>query len=347
MPKTEPSRSTSTGNVVSKDSFDHEQAKEGPSTITMQNRRIFLQQIGRWGTCVAAPSVLAYTSGCSKIDAKPPGIPVTDFHHSYIRWTLDTLIKPPKTVSKPLPMTLNRVRMPIEATATLTHKATGDQVRYVLGAECRTEQVWVKRDVWHDPNASMTMIAGEKHCVIEKHWARADFEATLFPPKLGAQPERQLIDPHEAFAGFAMDVAQVRATELNGTDVIMDALAGRGTVIARTEYTADGYAITLEYPVKTSNYSERERYYQIDTGPILFPGLTAIGSKDTPPIMACRLAYIAHNDPQWAEFLVCVPTVVTNNLKVYHYSQSVRVEEVRNRMFSVAWSSDPKTHPAP
>lgn len=259
----------------------------------------------------------------------------TDFGHSYIRWTLDTLIKPPKTVSRPLPMTLNRVRMPIEAMAVLIHQITGEQVRYVLGAECRTEQVWVKRDIWHVPNASMCLIAGDKHCLIEKHWARADFEATLFPPTLGAQPERQLIDPHEAFAGFAVDMAQVRAIELNGTDAIMGALAGRGTVIARTEYAAGGYAITLEYPVKTSNYSEREHYYQVDTGPILFPEVAGIESKDTPPIMACRLANVAHNDPKWAEFLVCVPTPVADNLKVHHYSQSVRVEDVRNRMFSV------------
>ncbi|MDZ4288361.1 MAG: hypothetical protein U0984_10405 [Prosthecobacter sp.] len=301
----------------------------------MQNRRAFLKQVGEKGAYLAVPGLLAFSTSCSRKDATLSDVLVTDFGHSYIRWTLDTLIKPPKTVSRPLPMTLNRVRMPIEATATLTHQATGEQVRYVLGAECRTEQVWVKRDVWHDPNASMSMIAGEKHCLIEKRWARADFEATLYPPKLGAQPERQLIDPHEAFADFAVDVAQVRAVELNGTGAIIGALSGKGTVIARTEYTAAGYAITLEYPVKTCNHSERERYYQVDTGPILFPGVTGIESKDAPPIMACRLAYVAHNDPHWAEFLVCVPTPVADNLKVHHYSQSVRVEDARNRMFSI------------
>lgn len=261
---------------------------------------------------------------------------VTDFSHSYIRWTLDTLIKPPKTVSRPLPMTLNRVRMPIEAIATLTDLATGEPVRYVLGAECRTEQVSVDRDIWHNPNASMCMIAGEQHCLIEKHWACVNLEATLFPATLGAQPERQLIDPHEAFADFAVDVVPVGAFELNGTDAIVGALAGRGIVVGRTEYTTAGYAIALEYPVKTSNYSERERYYQIDTGPILFPGLAEIGALGTPLIMACRLAYVAHNGPQWAEFLVCVPTPVTDTLQVHHYSQSVRVETVRNRMFHVA-----------
>lgn len=303
--------------------------------ITTQNRRTFLQQVGGWGACVAMPGLMALTSGCSKKDATPSGILLTDFGHSYIRFTLDTLIKQPKTISRPLPMTLNRVRMPIEATATLIHQATGVQERYVLGAECAAEQVWVKRDVWHNPSACMWIIAGEKHWLVEKRWAHADLKVMLFPAELGAQPQRQLIDPHDPFADYAVDVAQVHAVELNGTDAIIGALAGRGTVVARTEYTAAGYAITLEYPVKTCNYSERERYYQVDTGPILFPGVAGIESKDAPPIMACRKAYVAHNDPHWAEFLVNVPTPVTDNLKVHHYSQSVRVEDVRNRMFSV------------
>lgn len=300
------------------------------------HRRTFLQGAGEWGLGAALPVLVAITPGCSGKEDAPSGPLVTDFGHSYIRWTLDTVVKPPKTVSKPLPMTLNRVRMPIKATATFTHEATGAQVRYALGAECRTEQVWVKRDIWHDPNASMCMIAGELHCLIEKHWARADFEATLYPPKLGAQPERQLVEPHDAFAGFAVDVAQVLAVELSGTDAIMEALAGSASVVARTEYSASGYAIVLEYPIKTSNYSERERYYQVDTGPVLFPGLTGIGDGDAPPIMACRLAYVAHNAPAWAEFLVCVPTPVKDDLKVHHYSQSVRVEGLRNRMFRIA-----------
>lgn len=74
---------------------------------------------------------------------------MTEFAHSYLRRTLDTKVKPPKTVSKPLSITLNRVRMAVEVTVTLKHEATGAEVRYALGAECRAEQVWMKRDVWH------------------------------------------------------------------------------------------------------------------------------------------------------------------------------------------------------
>lgn len=261
---------------------------------------------------------------------------VTDFTRAFLRWTLDTTVKPARTVSRPLPMTLNRVRMPVVATATFEHEDTGDTVRYALGDECRTEQVWVSRDVWHEPNAGMCLIGGLRHCLVEKHWARANFEATLHPPRLGAQPERHLFDPREAFAGFAMDLPSVNAVELTSTDAIIAALESDATVVARTEYRASNHAITLEYPVRTVNHSERERYYQVDTGPILFPGLTGIGADGQPPLVACRLAYVAHNAPDWAEFIVCVPTPVAEGVEVHHYSRSVRVEGARNRMFRVA-----------
>jgi hypothetical protein len=295
-------------------------------------RRSFFKHAAEFGTFAALATV---TSPGEAQDAPAAGEHVIDFSKSFLRWTLDTKLKPPKTVSKPLPMTLNRVRMPIEATVLLTPASGGTPLRYALGAECFAEQVWVERDVWHDPSASMCMIGGEKHCLIEKQWKRADFEATLHPPKLGAQPERQMVDPQEAFAAFSIDLAPVRAVELTTTDSIIEALAGSATVVARTEYVAGDYAIALEYPVKTANYSERERYYQVDTGPILFPGVEKIGEGGAPPIAACRLAFVAHNGPDWAEFLVCRPTPVRDDLRVHHYSQSVRVEGLRNRMFRV------------
>jgi hypothetical protein len=297
---------------------------------TLHTRRTFLQGSGLAAAALTGPCALNAQEIASSSTL------ITDFDHAYLRWMLDTKLKPPKTVSKPLSMTLNRVRMPVEATVTLKHEVTGAEVRYALGAECRAEQVWVKRDVWHDPNASMCMIGGEKHCLIEKHWARANFEATLDPPKLGAQPERHLIDPQEAFAAFSVELPAVRAVELVNVDDILATLEGNAKVVSRTEYQACGYAITLEYPVKTVNHSERERYYQVDTGPVLFPGVAGIGADGEPPLTACRLAYVAHNAPDWAEFIVCVPTPVKGDLRVHHYSKSVRVENVRNRLFRFA-----------
>jgi len=301
-----------------------------------RNRRAFLQQFGLAGAfAAAAPS----WSSAAGVQARGPAnrreAYVADFSRSHIRWMLDTSIKPPRTVSRPLPMTLNRVRMPIEAIAVVTNRGDGKSVRFALGAECRTEQVWVKRDIWHLPNARMCMIAGENDWLIEKQWVQADFEAKLHPPVLGAQPERHVIDPSEVFAGHAVEVAQRRAVELEDIDEIIGALSGQATLVARSEYVVGGLAVMLEYPVKTCNFSERERYYQVDTGPILLPTLEEIDLKRDPLIRACRLAFVAHNEPTWAEFLVCVPTPVAEGVRVHHYSKPVRVEGLRNRLFSL------------
>jgi hypothetical protein len=298
-------------------------------------RRTFLRSAGFCGAASAVTGLLSVSPFAHSQEASPATTRVVDFHQSYLRWTLDTKLKPPKTVSKPLPMTLNRVRMPIEALVIFKNKSSGEVQRYALGAECRSEQVWVKRDIWHDPNASMCLIGGVQQCLIEKHWARADFEANLHPPKLGRQPERQLIDPQEAFAAFSIDVAQVAAVELDNTKAILETLSGNATIVARTEYRAAGFEITLEYPVKTANFSEREGYYQVDTGPMLFPVFPEKPNDGDSLLAACRLAYVAHNAPDWAEFIVCVPTPVQGDLKVHHYSKSVRVEGVRNRLFRV------------
>jgi hypothetical protein len=144
-----------------------------------------------------------------------------------------------------------------------------------------------------------------------------------------------LVDPRDSFAEFSLDMATASGRALESVDAVLAAFAGAAAVVARTEYQACGYAIALEYPVKTVNFSERERYYQVDTGPILFPGLEAIGEDDMPPLAACRLAFVAHNAPDWAEFLVCVPTPLKDGLRVHHYSKNVRVERLVNRLFLV------------
>lgn len=257
---------------------------------------------------------------------------VPDFTRCFLRWTIDTVFKPPTTVSRPLPMTLNHVRMPVEASVVLTNKRSGVKVRYFLGVECRTEQVWVERDIWHLPNASMCMIGGDEECLIETHWASVGSRAVLDQPGAGAQPERMVVSPVEAFSAFALDVLEASALELLDTASVIAAFAGAALVVATTEYTVGDFEVLLEYPVKTVNFSEREGYYQVDTGPILFVcGDLGVGSL----VSCCWKAFIAHNQTNWAEVVVNVPTIIGGGARVHHYSSSVRVENVRNRMFRI------------
>ena len=61
---------------------------------------------------------------------------------------------------------------------------------------------------------------------------------------------------------------------------------------------------------------------------------TACG--DAAFIETLRKAFIAHNSPDWAELIVNVPTPLTEDISVNHYSKTVRLEGVQNRMIELA-----------
>ncbi len=68
-----------------------------------------------------------------------------------------------------------------------------------LGTSCKTEQVFLERDIWLDPNADMCAAARAGEFLIVKRWDRGDKNALLYTPTLGPQPERQCLDPRAAF----------------------------------------------------------------------------------------------------------------------------------------------------
>lgn len=297
---------------------------------TSTDRRAFLARAGVGLTAVA-------TGGTALAQNKPAvgtaaGVSITDFERSCLRFRIDTTKKPPKTVSRKLPMTLNNVRFSLDARVVIKHKASGKVHDYVLSSSCKSEQVWVKRDVWHQPNADMCMLAGRDEFLVQKFWDKTDKGIMLFPASLGVQPERQLGDPKEAFDSFSINLVQRSGRVLGDVDAILAALESDVPVVSHTEYESAGHEVLLEYPVRCVNFSERERYYQVDTGPILLPDF----ERDYKSMLeGCRRAYIAHNSPEWAEAVVCVPTPLTDDIKVHHYSQVIRIENTRNRMIAV------------
>lgn len=246
--------------------------------------------------------------------------PVCWFARSFIRWRIDTLKRAPLTVSRPPPSTLNDVRMPVECVATVTRN--GRQEVFGLGASCKTEQVFVPRDVWHQPNADMLAIAGAGQFLILTRWDRVDKGVMLHPPSLGPQLERNCVDPAKAFETHSLEIEQRPAQRLNTIEEIIAILRGPREVVAQTTWDIEGGEITIEYPVKTVNYSDRHRYFQVDTGPVLF------WTQPTGPssIEHFHLAFVAHLGGDWAEFLVCRPTPLEGlPVAVHHFSESRRV----------------------
>lgn len=249
-----------------------------------------------------------------------PTSSICDFSRSFIRWGIDTHKKPLLTVSRQPPTTQNDVRMPLECVATVVRD--GESHVFGLGTSCKTEQVFVERDVWMEPNADMCAVAGAGQFLILKRWDRTDKGVRLHPPTLGVQPERQCVDPAAAFYTQSLALRQRAARELTTTDEIITVLAGDRPVAARTTWAIPGGEVTVEYPVKTVNWSERHRYYQVDTGPVLFFG----EATGTNLIEHFHLAYVAHLGGDWAEFLVSQPTPLAGlPVAVHHFSGVHRV----------------------
>ncbi|MDB6168480.1 MAG: hypothetical protein JWM88_1344 [Verrucomicrobia bacterium] len=254
---------------------------------------------------------------------------VCDFDRSFLRWRNDTLKKPMLTVSRPPPTTLNNVRMPLECLATVSRD--GRQEEFGLGASCKTEQVFVERDVWMQPNADMCAVMGADQFMVIKRWDKADKGEMLFPPSLGVQPERQCVDPNLAFETHSLALRRCAALQLGSIHEVIETLASDRRVVSRTTVAIEGGEVTLEYPVKTVNYSERHGYYQVDTGPVLFPAEpTGPGS-----IEQFHLAYVAHLGGEWAEFLVSRPTPLADlPVAVHHFSESRRIP-ARNSLWAI------------
>jgi hypothetical protein len=263
-----------------------------------------------------------------------PSRPVLDFQRSFLRFTLDLQRTRPRTVSQPPPFTLNNSRFLLESACRISPPdPEAPPLDYVLGASCKAEQVNVTEDIWHDPPADMCLAASGDEFLIVKSWDRNRRGVMLDPPSLGEQPERHAGKVADAFTELRIDRVFAPGELLATTDAIVQAVLENRPLVCHTEYAlADGRRALLEYPLKVINASEREVFYQVDTGPILVPDEEACDGRHA--ISQCRLAFIAHNSLGCTELLVNVPTPVGAEISVNHYSQ-VRKIQAENRLFAL------------
>lgn len=258
---------------------------------------------------------------------------VCDFSRSFFIFRVDLHKKQPITVSHKPPFSLNNARMPFECRCVVTDHKSGAHAEYALGTSCKTERVNVTEDIWTRPNADMCMVASREEALIIKSWDKNDKGVMLYPPTLGEQPERQIIAVADAFDSLCITERKTEGQPLSENQDIVAAVLTNRPLVSRTEYdTEDRLHVLLEYPVKTINASERENFYQVDTGPVLFLEPPSAANKKV--ISRFRLAFVAHNAPTWAELVVNVPTPLNDEISVNHYSKAVRVA-AKNQMVVV------------
>ena len=258
---------------------------------------------------------------------------IPDLLRSFLTFRIDLTKQAAITVSHKPPFTLNNARIQLESRCLIHDRQTGATTEYVLGAACKTERVGVERDIWTDPNADFCPILSTDEFLNLKSWDKNDKGVMLYPPSLGPQPERQLGKVADAFDRVKINVRMVAGELLQTTAEIVQATLADELLVGRIEFTAlDRYAVTIDFPIKTMNASERDQIYQTDTGPILFPDFSG---QFTNPIETFHLAYVAYNCPDWAEFILRTPTPLTEAISVNHYSKTVRLA-TQNSVFRSA-----------
>ena len=257
-----------------------------------------------------------------------------DFARSSLTFRIDYLKRVAETGSHEPPSSLNSARILLECVCEIVDNETGAAQTFVMGASCKTERVGVERDIWIHPNADFMPILSQERYLIVKTYQVANMGVPFYPPSRGMQPERQAGYVADAYDNLSLDVRRVEGEILDSAAQIVEAtldpsgppLVGR-TVIQEGRYTA-----VLEFPVKTMNASERDFIYQTDTGPVLMPDF----SREPDDLIAgLEMAYVAFNCPDWAEFVVRVPTSVGEGIEVYHYSKFVRLD-TQNQVIRVS-----------
>lgn len=256
---------------------------------------------------------------------------IINFPRSSLTFRIDRQVQPPKTVSHKPPLSLNNARIPLDCHCRITEKKTLVAQEFVLGVNCKTERVGADSELFTEPNGDFVPICSEHHWMALKAYDRAAKGIMLYPPELGPQPERQIEAVEETFDSLRIDVVHTQGQILKNPRSIVDSVLCNRPLNALTHIDSDRYAAVIEYPIKTINANERDVVYQPDTGPVLFPDLLR-DSNDL--IGGLELAFVAFNSESWAEFILRVPTPITEQISVYHYSKKMRLD-VRNEIIGL------------
>ncbi|MAE66889.1 MAG: hypothetical protein CMJ18_21740 [Phycisphaeraceae bacterium] len=252
-----------------------------------------------------------------------------DFRNSYFFFEVDHDRAP--TVTAKQPIKHNQVRIPLECLCEVT-APDGTVTQFMLCASCKTERVAVERDIFNLPNADFCVVASDRDFMIVKRWQQCDMSVERESSEMAVHIDRQVGNASDAWTSYRTDRSMVEGRPLESDAEIVKAMHANTAIVSRTEFDLeDGHRVLLEYPVKTLNVSDRAGNYQIDTGPVLYPDLSIDHESF---IGNLRLAYVAHHQPDWAEFIVNVPTRIDGGALVHHFSDRVRVD-AKNTMIAL------------
>lgn len=223
----------------------------------------------------------------------------------------------------------NEVRFWIESRTRIIDEKTGKKEDYIQAGSCKSEDTFGSGDLFYDDNYDFIPIFGPEYGVI--------FRRTIYlnPKYKSCQHVSQM------WEGQKYHLKEVKLfEELFTTEDIIKATKAFYPIVAQTEIQnkKTGLRAIIEYPVKTMNTCLEQNTYQVDTGPLAFPDLTQRYERYVDGI---SLAFIAFNKLHKADFILEVPTLITDKkkklCKVHHYSLKIKLA-TKNRLYALLHS---------
>jgi len=292
-------------------------------------RRKFLTQTALAGGLVPA---LAGCAAANLFEApdQPSGGPPVDRRQTKEKHDMATSLVPldygRSFLCNPSPE--NSVRFWIESRTLLYEPGREAPHDFWQCASCKSENTFGERDLFYADNYDFLPILGNGY------WLTFRRTASLNP---GYRELRRAVDVWGEPELELRRMARAEELPLDDWEAIRDATAAAAPIVAQTElHDADsGRRAVLEYPVKTMNISHTKRMYQVDTGPL---ALCDLSRAYDPPLDSVRLAFVAFNAPDFADFVIEQPTPLSTedpaSPQVHHYSSPVSLP-ARNRLFAL------------
>jgi hypothetical protein len=204
----------------------------------------------------------------------------------------------------------NNARIQVEARCTLRDERAGTTEEFFLVASCKSEDTYAERSLFRVPNYDFCGIFSDQQYAIIRTHASAAEDA----PDVGRVADR--------FERVYLQTQTLPGRPLlSNADVVAATLDGQ-PIVARTEIGDERgrFRCLLEYPVKTMNANDMRGVYQVDTGPVPFPDWDANVAL---AVGRFRLAYVAFNAPDHADFVLLAPTDIAPGAATAHYSEVV------------------------
>jgi hypothetical protein len=224
----------------------------------------------------------------------------------------------------------NRVRFWVESRTRIIDAGAGITEDYYQCASCKSEDTFAKTDLFLPDNYDFLPVFGPEYALIFRRRVRPH------------ERYRETRQAQEMWGGQRYRLRDHPDADLLETNDAIRRLTHEGILLVGQTELADaatGLRAIIEFPVKTMNIHDETNSYQVDTGPLMFPDL----SRRYPRLVdSLRPAYVAFNAPDFADFVVEVPTPVElgdaggpGAAMTHHFSDRISLP-ASNRVFGVS-----------